>query len=193
MSLKIVEQIQPKNRKEWRQWLVKNHLTQESVWLIAYKVSSKKSSVTWSETVEEALCFGWIDSIRRPIDHESYMQYYTKRKAKSIWSKINKNKVDQLIKDGLMTAAGMRSIEIAKKNGSWNSLDEVEELVVPSDLQSALDSMPVAAQFFEGLSKSAKKVLLHWITFAKRAETRQKRIDELVSCAAEKKKPKQFL
>ncbi|MEQ8910443.1 MAG: YdeI/OmpD-associated family protein [Vicingaceae bacterium] len=182
----------PTSRDDWRKWLEKHHQSEEAVWLIYYKASSPNPSLSWSEAVDEALCFGWIDSTKKTIDEERYMQYFSKRKPKSHWSKINKEKVAQLIRNKQMTKAGFDSIEKAKQNGSWNALDASEALEVPNDLKEALAKHQGATEFYEGLSKSAKKILLHWVISAKRIETRQKRIVEIAENASKNKKPKGF-
>lgn len=192
MQKKEVETFCPANRKEWRQWLEENHGSNQSVWLVQYKQKSAKPSISWSESVDEALCFGWIDSTRKTIDEESFVQFFGKRKPTSNWSKINKAKVQRLIEEGLMAEAGLKSIEIAKQNGSWSILDEVEELIVPKDLKEAFQLQPSSEQFFNSLSKSVKKMLLQWVILAKRPETRLKRIAEIAELAAQKLKPKQF-
>lgn len=120
------------------------------------------------------------------------MQFFTKRKAKSVWSKINKNKIEQLISIGKMSQAGFESIAIAKENGSWTILDSVEELAIPEDLETAFEAYEGSKDFFTSLSKSAKKMILYWLVSAKRQETRQKRINEVAELAAQKLKPKQF-
>lgn len=182
----------PKSRTDWREWLMKNHQSQQSVWLVCFKSFTKIATVNWTEAVEEALCFGWIDSTRRTIDSDTYAQYFSKRKAKSNWSRINKDKVKALIDQGLMQEAGYQSIEVAKENGSWTILDEVEALVIPEDLQEELSKNDGAMEYFESLSKSNKKILLHWVVSAKKTETRQKRILEIAISANENMKPKQF-
>ncbi len=149
-------------------------------------------SLSWSEAVDEALCFGWIDSTKRTIDDESFMQFFSRRKPGSVWSKINKAKVEQLIEAGLMTQAGYESIEKAKQNGSWAILDEAETLVIPPDLEIGFNTNPGSMDFFLSLSKSAKKSILQWLLLAKRPETRQKRITEIAMLAAQKLKPPQF-
>jgi len=189
---KEVETFYPTNKKEWRQWLQQNHNTKQSIWVVMYKKDSGIPTITWSDAVDEAICFGWIDSTKRAIDHQQSIQYFTRRKLTSAWSKINKAKVERLTNDGLMAQAGLNSIEIAKQNGSWSILDEVEELVIPKDLDKAFKLHPGSKDFFMGLSKSIKKMMLHWIIAAKRSETREKRITELAELAAQKKKPKQF-
>lgn len=185
-----VEIFYPAGKQAWREWLEKNHLSKQAVRLVFYIKSSDKKSITWSEAVEVALCFGWIDSKKVRIDEESSHQFFSKRKSNSTWSKINKQKVLQLIEAGLMTEAGYKSIETAKQNGSWIILDDVEELIVPKDLEMELKSKPDSERFFFGLSRSVKKAILQWIVLAKRPETRQKRIAEVVELAGEKQRPR---
>jgi uncharacterized protein YdeI (YjbR/CyaY-like superfamily) len=182
----------PENKNQWRNWLIKNQDKEDFVWLIFYKVKSPKKSITWSEAVDEALCFGWIDSVKKTLNEESYVQYFSKRKPKSSWSKINKLKIEELTKRKLMTKSGSAVIEIAKQNGSWSMLDDVENLIVPEELQTAFRSNKKAAAYYDSLSNSGKKILLGWIAFAKRSETKEKRIVEIIRCAELGELPKQF-
>jgi uncharacterized protein YdeI (YjbR/CyaY-like superfamily) len=182
----------PSNKKQWRSWLKANHNKEQSVWLICYKQKSGMPTISWSDAVDEALCFGWIDGKAKPIDDEKFMRFFSKRKPRSVWSRINKGKVQKLIDDGMMTKGGLACVEIAKQNGSWEILDAIEDLVVPEDLEKALKTKRGSTAFFLGLSKSSKKILLSWVTLAKRPETRQNRIREIVENAAQKQKPKQF-
>ncbi len=186
------EVFYPTSLAEWRKWLVENHLSKQSVWLVFYNKSSEKRSITWSEAVDVALCFGWIDSKKIKIDQETSHQFFSKRKPNSTWSKINKEKVGHLIEKGLMTQAGVDIINIAKQNGSWTILDEVEELIIPNDLEEAFKKHKDSKDYFLGLSKTIRKMMLQWIVLAKRPETRQKRIDEIAKQAEKKQKPKQF-
>lgn len=182
----------PTSRNDWRKWLKENHQQKEAVWVIFYKTKSPKHNLTWSESVDEAICFGWIDSVKKTIDQESYKQYFSKRKPKSNWSRINKEKVATLIDQGLMQAVGHKSIEVAKENGSWTILDSVEDLIVPPDLKEALSKLPDAWAYFNALSNSNKKILLYWVVSAKREETRKKRIEDITENANNKMKPKRF-
>lgn len=190
MKIDQLEIFYAESAEDWRNWLVNNHQTKQGVWLVSYKKNSNIKSVNWSDSVDEALCFGWIDSVRKSVDENSYKQFFTQRKTNSGWSKINKEKVERLIADGKMTESGLKSIEIAKTNGSWSILDEVEELTIPEDLCDAFNSFPGSLDYFESLSKSVKKMILHWVVSAKRAETRAKRIAEIAELAAQRKKPK---
>lgn len=192
MQQQNIETFCPESRQQWRQWLKLNHLKKESIWLIFYKKDSGKPGLSWSEAVDEALCFGWVDSKKVPGDKEKYLQFFSKRKAKSTWSKINKAKVEQLIATRKMTAAGLASIEVAKQNGSWTSLDAIEELEIPKDLDKEFKRSKDAKTFFMSLSKSNKKIILYWLLSAKRAETREKRLKEIVDSLSKKKKPNNF-
>ncbi|MFN8231168.1 YdeI/OmpD-associated family protein [Flavobacterium filum] len=187
-----IETFCPTNRIDWRKWLKKNHQTKQSVWLVCYTKKSNQPTVNWSETVDEALCFGWIDSTRKTIDEFSFMQFFSKRKPNSTWSKINKEKVQKLIDNGLMSQAGLDIIETAKQNGSWTILDEVEELKIPNDLEKAFKKHKGSKDYFLSLSKTVRKMMLQWLVLAKRPETRQKRINEIAEQAGQNKKPKQF-
>ena len=192
MQKEEIEMFYPTNQEEWRTWLKKNHNVKQSIWLVCYKVSAKRSTIPWTNAVDEALCFGWIDSVRKTIDDEKFMQFFGKRKPSSGWSKINKAKVEKLITEGRMMEAGYESIKTAKQNGSWVLLDDVEELKIPEDLNVAFKTKEGSLDFFLSLSKSVRKSMLQWITLAKRPETRQNRIAEIVTLAAQKLKPKQF-
>ena len=172
-----------KDRSAWRKWLEKNHNKETSLWLIIYKKQSGTASVYYDEAVDEALCFGWIDSKPNKRDDESYYQFFAKRSPKSKWSKVNKAKVEKLIKEGRMNEAGLQAIETAKENGTWTALDDVDNSIIPDDLQEALNKNKSALNNFEAFPRSSKKIILEWIANAKRSETRQKRIEETVQKA----------
>lgn len=187
-----METICPASIQQWRQWLEGNHKSKQSIWVLYYKKKSNVASITYSDAVDQALCFGWIDSTRKAVDQETFIQFFCRRKPNSVWSKINKAKVQRLIDAGLLAQAGHQSIEIAKQNGSWTILDEVEELIIPEDLEKEFETKPGAMDFFLSLSRSVRKSILQWLVLAKRPETRQKRITEIAELAAQKLKPKQF-
>lgn len=176
-------------KQEWRKWLSENHAKKQGVWLVQYKKTTGKPTISWSDAVDEALCFGWIDSIKKKRDEESSIQFFSKRKPRGTWSKINKEKVARLIDAGLMTQAGLDSVETAKQNGSWTILDDVEALKIPTDLMAAFDLHEGAKAYFDSLSKSVRKALLQWVILAKRPETRQKRIAEIAALAGQGKTP----
>lgn len=181
---KGVETFYPKSRKAWRNWLQRNHAKKEKLWLIIYRKESGKRGISYVEAVEEALCFGWIDSTANKRDHESSYLYFAKRSKRSNWSKLNKQRVKKLIKDGLMTQAGFDMIALAKKSGTWTALDHVEDLLIPDDLRKAFSKNKDAKKNFEAFSRSSQKIILGWIAGARRDETREKRIRETVSLAS---------
>ncbi|TCD23434.1 hypothetical protein EZ456_17680 [Pedobacter psychrodurus] len=192
-KVKDIETFCPGSIIEWRNWLAAHHDLKSSVWLIYGKKGSGLPSITWSEAVDEALCFGWIDSIKKPIDGKTFMQFFCKRKPKSVWSKINKEKVKRLLAQELIAKAGLEAIKRAKQNGSWRTLDAAETLKIPRDLAAEFKNRKDAKIFFLSLSKSVKKSILQWIVLAKKPETRQNRILELIKSSSENVLPKQFL
>ncbi|HZY78452.1 MAG TPA: YdeI/OmpD-associated family protein [Cyclobacteriaceae bacterium] len=187
-----VKTFAPKSRNDWRNWLKKNHKKEDSVWLLYYKKKTNVTSLTWDDAVEEALCFGWIDSKRQPLDDEKFRQFFGKRKSTGTWSRINKNRVEKLIEAGLMAKAGLEVIEKAKENGSWSILDDVEELKTPDDLAKAFRKVKGSKKYFDSLTRSRKRLLLQWLVLAKREETRQKRINEIAVSAGKAQMPRQF-
>jgi len=175
----------PKTRTEWRKWLAANHAISTGIWLVLIKKGARIPGLTYADAVEEALCFGWIDSRPGTLDAQQYKLYMSPRKPGSVWSKLNKQRIQRLVKEGRMTPAGLVKIEAAKKDGPWNTLDEVDRLVIPADLLEQLSANPEAKRNFEGFSSSSRKIILFWIASAKRDETRQKRIEETVRLAAQ--------
>lgn len=182
----------PQELSQWREWLQENHRHEDGIWLIQFNKKSGKPTLSWSDAVDEALCFGWIDSLKKKLDADSSIQYFGKRKPKSTWSKINKEKTEKLIAENRMSQAGLESIKIAKENGSWEILDSVENLTIPDDLVQELSKREDADDYFQSLSKSVKKMMLYWIISAKKTETRQRRILEIANAAENRTKPKQF-
>ena len=170
-----------KNHIEWRNWLHENHETHTVVELVFYKVTSEFESMRWEEAVKVAICYGWIDSTVRKLDDDRRKQTFTPRKDKSVWSKVNKNYIEDLIANNLMHESGLKKIEIAKQNGSWESLDAVENLEVPEDLQMEFNKNEVAFENYSNFSKSYRKSFLYWLSQDKKPETRQNRINEIVS------------
>jgi uncharacterized protein YdeI (YjbR/CyaY-like superfamily) len=177
-----------KDRNTWRKWLEKNHRGSiTKLWLIIQKKSSAQKSITYNEALEEALCFGWIDSLKRSRDEYSYIQIFSRRKEKSNWSAINKKKIVELEKEGRMHATGRQAVIAAKKNGSWKALDLVEKRVLPPDLIAEFEKYEHAKEHFLSFSKSIQKAHLAWIYSAKKPETREKRVLETAQNAAENK------
>lgn len=182
--------LEPANRRELRAWLAENHASARGVWVAIGKKGTDATELRYDAAVEEALCFGWIDSVAGSLDDARYKQLLTPRKARSMWSASNKKRVAGLIAEGCMAPAGLAAIEAAKANGSWNTLDEIDALVVPDDVREALAAEPGALEGFEGLTESRRKMALFWIASAKRPETRARRLAETVAAAAAGKAPR---
>lgn len=157
------------------------------------KAAKNRGRLPYADAVEEALCFGWIDAVIRPIDAHHYMQWYCPRKPKSTWSKVNKGRVEKLVAAGLMTPAGLAKIELAKANGQWEHLDAVEALTVPDDFATALAAVKGAREHFDSLSPSGRKILLYNLHNAKRPETRAAKLAQAVECCARRERPAAFL
>jgi uncharacterized protein YdeI (YjbR/CyaY-like superfamily) len=178
--------IQPKSRKAWRAWLQKNHASSSGIWLVYAKKHTGIPSLTYSEAVEEALCFGWIDSLVHPIDDSLYKQIFTPRKDKSAWSPLNKKRVGRLIADGVMTPAGMKLIDIAKKNGQWNAHNATEAMTMPPELKKALTANAAAKKNWPTYTASQQKAFLRMVDGAKTAETRAKRVARVIEIVSKK-------
>ncbi len=180
-----------KNAQEWREWLHENHSKSTGVCLIFYKVDSQFESMRWEEAVQVAICYGWIDSTVKKIDEERRRQFFSPRKDKSVWSKLNKTYIDKLLKENLIHKSGLSKIEIAKKNGSWNSLDAVEDLIIPEDLKLAFDQNKIAFENYKNFSPSYRKNYLYWLNHAKRVETRNTRIAQIIAFCSQNKKSRE--
>jgi uncharacterized protein YdeI (YjbR/CyaY-like superfamily) len=175
--------VHPRSRAGWRTWLEKNHTRKEGIWLISYKKATGKPRVDYDESVEEALCFGWIDSKGNKLDEERTMLWFAPRRAGTGWSRSNKDRVGKLLKAGRMAPAGLAKVKAAKQDGSWNALDAVEALEIPSDLAEAFSKNETARGYFEAFPRSAKRAILQWIASARRPETRARRIEETITKA----------
>ena len=175
--------IKAADREAWRKWLIKNHDAVNSVWLIIFHKESATNSVYYNEAVEEALCFGWIDSKPNKRDDESYYLFFAKRKVSSKWSKANRERAERMIAEGLMTGAGMKLIEAAKKAGNWTALEEVQQNLMPADMAKEFDRNKKALKNYEAFPPSSKRIILEWIQNAKKPETRMKRISETIALA----------
>ena len=180
--------VAPASRVEWRAWLAAHHRDSEGVWLVVAKKRSGVPGPTYEEAVEEALCFGWIDSRMHPLDGDCFEQRFSPRRAGSIWSRSNKERVQRLRRAGLMAPAGLACVEAAVADGSWDRLGQVEALMVPADLAAALEAAG-ASGGFDGLPASMRKQLLYWVAEARRPETRGRRIAAVVEAAAEGRTP----
>ena len=176
------DRVQPGSIQEWRDWLAAHHTRAGGVWLVTWRAGSSGPKITYEESVEQALCFGWVDSKGRALDAERTMLWFAPRKRGSGWARTNKERVERLTVAGLMAPAGQAVIDAAKADGSWGLLDDVENLVVPDDLAAAFAAHPPAQQHWDAFPRSVRRAILEWIVQAKRAETRAKRVAE----AAEK-------
>jgi uncharacterized protein YdeI (YjbR/CyaY-like superfamily) len=172
------------SRVAWRAWLAANHAVERGVWLCSWKSDTGKPRCPYPDAVEEAICFGWIDSTVNVLDDERALQLMTPRKAKSGWTRLNRRRAAAMEEAGLMTDAGRRSIEVARANGWWTIYDPVEDLVEPDELAAALDAEPDARRHWDGFPPSARKMMLWWVISAARPETRLRRITTIVDEAA---------
>lgn len=180
------KRVEVMSRADLRRWLADNHRQPESVWLVTYKKAcGTPPHCPYADVVEEALCFGWIDSLARRLDGRRSMLLLSPRRPGSAWSRPNKGRAERLIESGLMTPAGLEKIERAKADGTWSALDEVEALVIPDDLAAALKQNPAAAQHFDAFPRSAKRGILEWIGAARRPATREARVARTVELAAQ--------
>jgi uncharacterized protein YdeI (YjbR/CyaY-like superfamily) len=173
---------------ELRDWLNKNYCQKESVWLVIWKKGYCEVAVSYDDIVDELICFGWVDSLPRKLDDKRTMLRISPRNPASNWSRVNKERVARLVKSGKMQAPGVRMVETAKSNGSWDFLNDVDNLIIPSDLDAALWKNEKAKYFYERFPDSSKRGILEWIENAKQETTRKKRIEETAAKAAKNKK-----
>jgi uncharacterized protein YdeI (YjbR/CyaY-like superfamily) len=177
------ERLEPATVEEWSTWLRDHHTQPQGVWLVSPRNAAERS-FSYEEAVIEALRFGWVDSTVKPVDEVRSMQWFSPRRASSMWTRINKGRVARLEEAGLMEPAGAAAIAVAKETGMWTLMDAVEDLVVPDDLGAAFDRHPGAREHWESWSASAQKLILTWIVLAKRPETRATRIEVTAEKAA---------
>ena len=187
-----VKTFHAESRQAWREWLRENGENEKSVWLIIYKKKSKVPTVYYDEAVDEAMCFGWVDSKINARDELSFFQYFAKRNPKSNWSRVNKEKIARLMEAGLMEGPGLEMVRIAKENGTWTALDDVENLLIPPDMLKEFEKYTSAQENWENFPRSVKRGILEWIFNAKRPATRAKRIVETVSKAEQNIRANQY-
>ncbi len=169
------------NRETWRIWLKDNHKNKKEIWLIYYKKFTKKPRVDYSDAVEEALCFGWIDSIVKRIDDERYMQRFTPRRVDSNWSEINKGLAEKLIESGKMNKAGLKQIKAAKRNGKWGKIThKIEDIEFSNEILNIFVSNESAYKLFKNLTDNQQKRLTAWVMSARKEETKIKRINKIL-------------
>jgi len=187
------KEVLVESREQWRDWLRAHHADSSGIWLVTWKKrAGGDRHVGYDAIVEEALCFGWVDSVPRTVDAEHTALLLTPRKPGSRWSRPNKERVQRLTAAGLMAPAGLQMVELAKKTGTWTALDEVEDLTEPPDLAAALDADPEARRHWEEFPRSARRGILEWIVSAKRPQTRDKRIRETAELAARGERANQW-
>ena len=172
-------------RTAWRKWLQRNHAQDSGIWLELHKKGSSGSGLRYAEAVEEALCFGWIDSTANTLDEHRYAIWFAPRKAMSGWSAVIKERVDRMVAEGRMTDVGLAAIDLAKANGAWDQLNDSDALTVPDDLAFALAGNGEARIHWDAFPPSVRKQILAWINSAKREETRTKRVEETATLAAD--------
>jgi uncharacterized protein YdeI (YjbR/CyaY-like superfamily) len=196
-ALDAFERFHPADRPAWRAWLEAHHRTAKGVWLVTWRKAAVdavpgRCLLTYDDGVEEALCFGWIDSKPQKLDDERTMLLYTPRKPKSAWSAPNKVRVERLLAAGAMATKGLEMVELARSTGRWTALDAVEALEVPEDLAAALEALPPASAHFAAFPRSAKRGILEWISTAKRPETRAARVLETATLAQRNERANQW-
>ncbi|MQA27620.1 MAG: hypothetical protein GEU94_19645 [Micromonosporaceae bacterium] len=170
-------------------WLAEHHDVSTGAWLKLAKKGVEPRTVSYSEAVDIALCYGWIDSQAARWDERHYLQRFTPRKSRSVWSKVNREKIEKLLADGRVRPAGMRQVEAAKADGRWDAAyDPQSAATVPEDLQTALDANPKASEFFDTLTRQNRFAVIYRVHNAKRPETRARRIEQFVAMLAERKK-----
>jgi uncharacterized protein YdeI (YjbR/CyaY-like superfamily) len=178
-----------KRARDWAAWLDKHHATSSGVWLMLAKKATGILSVSYDEALEVALCYGWIDAQKKSHDELSWLQKFTPRGAKSIWSKVNREKAEELVRRGKMKPAGLKTVESAKQNGRWDTAyDSPSRATMPSDFQAALDRSAEAKAFFATLDGRNRYAILFRIQTAKKAETRAKRIQQFIGMLEKKEK-----
>lgn len=175
-----------KNRKEWRSWLHKNHKTEKGIWLVYYKKHTGQPSISYTDAVEEAICFGWIDGQIKKIDDDKYMQRFTPRKPKSLWSEINIERAKKMIELGYMTERGLKALKEGTK--TKERIPSSKNFSVPPYLKTALSKNKKAWSNFQSFSPSAQLAYVYWVTSAKTDETRQKRIEKAIERLSMNKK-----
>lgn len=187
--MKAVEELYVTKREQWRAWLEKNCGTAKEVWLVYYKMHTGKPSIPYGDSVEEALCFGWIDGIIKKLDDEKFGRKFMPRNIKSKWSESNKKRAEKMILQRKMTEAGMIRIREAKENGEWSTVHvRSKELIIPSFFEEALTKNKKAFEYFNSLVPSYKRNFVGWVSDAKQEKTRMKRLAEAMWLLEQNKK-----
>lgn len=177
------EQVEIESPAQLRDWLLCNHTQEDGVWLVTFKKTVGEKYVSRDEVLDELLCFGWIDGIRRKLDAERTMQLISPRRAQH-WARSYKERAERLMAEGRMHESGLNSIKAGKESGLWNFMDDVDNLIVPKDLQEALEKQEGALAFFNNINDSSKRFVLRWIKLAKTKKTRENRIEKIAKLAS---------
>jgi len=172
------------DRATWHAWLEANHASARGVWLVTWRRRTGRPTLSYEDAIEEALCFGWVDSTSGHLDDDRGKLYFAPRKPRSVWAASNKARAEKLIREGRMAPAGLAAIERARANGSWSLLESSDRLEVPDDLAAALEAHPPADASFAAFPPSARKMMLGWLATARRPETRARRIERIAEAAA---------
>jgi uncharacterized protein YdeI (YjbR/CyaY-like superfamily) len=181
VAMKPVEGFFASDREQWREWLLKNHDKERGIWLIYFKTHTGKTSISYDESVEEALCFGWIDGVIKKLDDERFCRKFMPRIRNSRWSRLNKKRAEKMIKEGRMTEAGLARIREAEQTGEWKRvIDERKDLEIPPFFKSALAKNKRALEYFNNLAPTYRRHFVGWVSTAKREETRTKRLAEAI-------------
>jgi uncharacterized protein YdeI (YjbR/CyaY-like superfamily) len=181
-----LKKVQPKSRAAWREWLDKHHASSQGIWLVYAKKHTGLPTLSYEDAVQEALCFGWIDSLMKSIDDRFHMQWFTPRKPKSAWSETNKARLAKLTKAGLMAPAGLAAVAAAKQSGTWNAYADVDKLTIPPELKRAFDANPRAKKNWTTYTPSAQRSFLHMVNNAKRPETRERNVARVIDLVGRK-------
>lgn len=181
-----------RSRAEWRRYLEANHGRLDNTWLVLRKKGHGRGDLTYEAARDEALCFGWVDSVPNKIDDASYFLFFARRRPESNWSRVNKERVSALEAAGLMTESGRRAVETARGNGRWSALEDVENLVVPDDLAAAFAERPPARENWDAFPPSVRRGILEWLMNAKRAETRERRVEQTAALAQVNERANQY-
>ena len=184
--------VEVADRAAWRRWLTKHHRTHAAIWLVIHKKSSTTGTLGYEDAVREALCFGWIDSTANKLDEERYKLWMAPRKPKSVWSAVNKRRVEELVSSGAMTPAGLSAVDAAKADGSWKALERSDALELPDDLLGAFHRRDGSREHWDGFPSGVRKQILYWIYSAKREETRARRVEETAILAARNERANQW-
>jgi uncharacterized protein YdeI (YjbR/CyaY-like superfamily) len=180
----MTDEVHPLDRAAWREWLEQHHADQREVWLVSWNKATGRPNIPHGETVEEALCFGWVDGIPAAVDEQRTKRRFAPRKPLSPWTAANRDRAERMIRLGLMRPAGLAAVKRAKRDGSWTAHDRIEAIEIPADLAASLDGLPDARRSFDRFPRSIRRDILEWIEQAAKPETRARRIAKTAAAAS---------